>query len=82
MTCLFVSYFATSKPDLSKNNITLITEDNFKGQQNLRELNLAKNKMDQVPSATFKYLTVSQYSNREDKLLLYLFFFLVPPYRI
>lgn len=45
--------------DLSKNNITLISEDNFKGQQNLLELNLAKNKMDHVNSGTFKYLIVS-----------------------
>lgn len=47
-------------PDFSKNNITVISDDNFKGQQNLLELNLAKNKMDQVPSGTFKYLTVSE----------------------
>lgn len=45
--------------DLSRNNITVVSDDNFKGQQNLLELNLAKNKMDQIPSGTFKYLTVS-----------------------
>jgi Leucine-rich repeat (LRR) protein len=45
--------------DLSRNNITSLVDDNFKGQQNLLELNLGKNKMDQIPSATFKYLTVS-----------------------
>jgi hypothetical protein len=48
--------------DLSKNNITLISDDNFKGQQNLLELNLSKNKMDQIPSGTFKYLIVSRES--------------------
>lgn len=47
--------------DLSRNNITSISEDNFKGQQNLLELNLAKNKMEQVLGGTFKYLTVSEH---------------------
>lgn len=52
-------HFLSSTLDLSKNNITLISDDNFKGQQNLLELNLSKNKMDQIPSGTFKYLVVS-----------------------
>lgn len=51
--------FCLTLADLSRNNITVISDDNFKGQQNLLELNLAKNKMDQIPSGTFKYLTVS-----------------------
>ena len=51
---LFVS------PDLSKNNITQINVDNFKGQQNLLELNLSKNKLDRMPSSPFQYLVVSR----------------------
>lgn len=46
--------------DLSRNNISAVSEDNFKGQQNLLELNLSRNKLDQIPSGTFKYLTVRQ----------------------
>lgn len=53
------SDFLALLSDLSKNNITLISDDNFKGQQNLLELNLSKNKLDQIPSGTFKYLIVS-----------------------
>lgn len=45
--------------DLSRNNISHIYDDNFKGQQNLIELNLSTNKMERIPSGTFKYLTVS-----------------------
>lgn len=48
--------------DLSRNNISTLSEDNFKGQQNLLELNLSKNKLDVVASGTFKYLTVSDFN--------------------
>ena len=56
---IFTLCFPRLALDLSKNNITSISDDNFKGQQNLLELNLSKNKMDQIPSGTFKYLIVS-----------------------
>lgn len=45
--------------DLSRNNISTINEENFKGQQNLLELSLSENRMEQVPSGSFKYLIVS-----------------------
>ncbi|CRK92177.1 CLUMA_CG005705, isoform A [Clunio marinus] len=50
-------YSAVCEQDLSKNNIRLISDDNFKGQQNLLELNLSKNKLEQISSGSFKYLT-------------------------
>lgn len=55
-----IDFHDSSFSDLSKNNISVVSEDNFKGQQNLLELNLAKNKMDHIPSGVFKYLTVSR----------------------
>jgi len=49
----------TSVTDLSKNNITNITENNFRGQDNLLELDLSKNKILRMASSTFRHLTVS-----------------------
>lgn len=54
-----VNNCSRSHIDLSRNNISTLSEDNFKGQQNLLELNLSKNRLDHMPSGTFKYLTVS-----------------------
>lgn len=47
--------------DLQKNNITQIAEDNFRGQDNLVDLDLSKNKLDRMTSQVFSYLTVSNY---------------------
>lgn len=47
--------------DLSKNNITNITENNFRGQDNLHELDLSKNKILRMASSTFRHLMVSTY---------------------
>lgn len=49
-----------SLADLSKNNITNITENNFRGQDNLHELDLSKNKILRMASSTFRHLTVSR----------------------
>lgn len=45
--------------DLSKNNITNIFDNNFRGQDNLHELDLSKNKISITTSSTFHHLGVS-----------------------
>lgn len=47
--------------DLERNNITHINSENFKGQQQLHELNLSRNRLGaaRIPSGTFEYLRVS-----------------------
>lgn len=56
---VFTLYLWLSPADLSKNNITNITENNFRGQDNLIELDLSKNKILRMASSTFRHLTVS-----------------------
>lgn len=45
--------------DLSCNNLTQITTDNFRGQDGLLELNLSKNHIHRLPSGVFHHLQVS-----------------------
>lgn len=51
--------FSAPFPDLSTNNISSLTEDNFKGQQNLLELDLSSNQLTSINPGTFKFLIVS-----------------------
>lgn len=48
-----------SSTDLSRNNITNVNRNNFRGQDNLHELDLSKNKILNISSTTFGHLTVS-----------------------
>lgn len=51
MNCVFT--------DLARNNITTITDDNFRGQDGLHELDLSGNKIHRMPSGVFFHLKVS-----------------------
>lgn len=45
--------------DLSRNNITVIAQDNFKGQEHLDELDLSSNKISGLTSWVFDNLKVN-----------------------
>ncbi len=44
---------------MARNNITTITDDNFRGQDGLHELDLSGNKIHRMPSGVFFHLKVS-----------------------
>lgn len=44
--------------DLSRNNVTSLLQDNFKGQEHLDELDLSYNKISRLTSWVFSHLTV------------------------
>lgn len=46
--------------DLARNNITTITDDNFRGQDGLHELDLSSNKIHRMASGVFFHLKVCQ----------------------
>lgn len=45
--------------DLQRNNISLLSKDNFKGQEGLNELDLSHNKISILVSGLFEYLEVN-----------------------
>lgn len=49
-----------SLPDLSRNNISTILANNFRGQDGLHELDLSFNKIQEISSWTFQHLKVQK----------------------
>lgn len=51
--------FPSSIADLSKNNITTLSDTNFRGQDNLHELDLSNNRLHNIVGWVFHHLKVS-----------------------
>lgn len=61
LICYFIQHLkliAISPTDLSRNNITALVDNNFRGQENLQELDLSQNKIHSLISWVFHYLLV------------------------
>lgn len=52
--------------DLSRNNISSIVANNFRGQDGLHELDLSFNKIQEIASWTFQHLKVSDEKKVEE----------------
>lgn len=55
--------FSFKTIDLSKNNITTLSDTNFRGQDNLHELDLSHNRIQGMTSWVFHHLKVSLFSS-------------------
>uniref|UniRef100_A0A336LUR9 CSON001459 protein n=1 Tax=Culicoides sonorensis TaxID=179676 RepID=A0A336LUR9_CULSO len=59
-------FFLITFNKFSRNNITQLSDDNFRGQDNLIELDLSGNVLERFPSAVFQYLTSLKILNLAD----------------
>lgn len=61
------------RTDLSRNNITSIEQNNFKGQEHLDELNLSSNKISGLTSWVFDNLKVKNNDDDDGVMIINLF---------